>query len=100
MIDDIRFAARRLARRPGLVIAVVATTALGVGTTTAIYSALRAVILRPFPYHEPDRLVFITQDGPQPELADFPVAAPRVADWRTQATSFRDLAFEMRGGGG
>ena len=65
MIDDIRFAARRLARRRGLVVAVVTTIALGVGATTAIYSALRAVILRPFPYPEPDRLVFITQNDLQ-----------------------------------
>src|SRR5688500_1631021 len=100
MIDDIRFAARRLAHRPGLVLAVVTTIALGVGATTAIYSALRAVVLRPFPYPEPDRLVFITQNDLQRGFEDFPVAAPTIADWRTQGTSFRDLAFEMRAGGG
>jgi hypothetical protein len=100
VIDEIRFAARRLGRRPGLVLAVVGTIALGVGATTAIYSALRAVILRPFPYPEPGRLVFITQNDLQRGFEDFPVSAPTIADWRTHGTSFRDLAFEMRAGGG
>ena len=99
MIDDIRFAARRLARRPGLVVAVVGTIALGVGATTAIYSALRAVILRPFPYPEADRLLSITENGPQSGLENFGVALPTYADWRAQTTSFRDLAVEVRPGG-
>src|SRR5687768_1149516 len=99
MIDDIRFAARRLAHRPGLVLAVVTTIALGVGATTAIYSALRAVILRPFPYPEADRLLSITENGPQRGLENFGVPHSTYADWRAQARSFRDLALEVRPGG-
>src|SRR3712207_5622982 len=99
MIDELRFATRRLARRPGLVLAVVGTIALGVGATTAIYSALRAVILRPFPYPEADRLLAITENGPQRGLDNFGVPLPTYAEWRAQSKSFRDLALEVRPGG-
>src|SRR3712207_46367 len=95
MIDDIRFATRRLARGPALVLAVVGTIGLGVSATTAIYSALRAVILRPFPYSEPDRLVLVTENNPELGIDNFSVSAPTWADWRAQAKGVRDLAAQV-----
>src|SRR5262245_18171413 len=55
--QDVRFAVRLLARTPVLTAAIVATLALGIGATSAVFSLVHAVLLRPFPYHRPDDLV-------------------------------------------
>jgi len=54
---DVAYAVRSFARTPGFSIVVILTLALGIGATTAIFSVVRAVILRPLPYAQPDRLV-------------------------------------------
>ena len=55
--QDLRFAVRRLVQRPGFSLAVIGVLALGVGATTAMFSAVDAAMLRPLPFHEPERLV-------------------------------------------
>jgi len=62
--DDLRVAARGLRRSPGLAVSVIATLALGIGATTAVFSVVDAVLLRPLPLHEPDRLVRIVEQHP------------------------------------
>jgi hypothetical protein len=56
---DVRYAVRRWAARPGLAVTVVLTLGLGIGATTAIFSLVDGVLLRPLPWREPDRLVSI-----------------------------------------
>lgn len=79
---DIRYALRTLIRRPGFTIVAVSALTLGIGATTAIFSVVNGVLLRPLPYHEPDRLVVILHDGRNP------VAPANYLDWKRQSTDF------------
>jgi putative ABC transport system permease protein len=77
---DVRLAGRTLARAPGFTIAAVLALALGIGATTAIFSVVDAVLLRPLPYDEPDRLAVIFNRG-------FSAVSPaNFLDWRRQAS--------------
>ena len=59
LFRDVRFAVRTLSRRPGFTVAAVATLALGIGASTAIFSVVDAVVLRGLPFDEHDRLVAV-----------------------------------------
>ena len=80
--QDVRYAVRVAARSPGLSAAVVVTMALGIGATAATFSAVDAVLVRPLPYADADRLVVLLHHG-----AD-PVSPANFLDWQRRATSF------------
>jgi len=61
LVDDARFAVRQLGRAPGFSIVALLTLAIGIGGTTAIFSVVHAVVLRPLPYAEPDRLMIFRE---------------------------------------
>jgi putative ABC transport system permease protein len=89
--NELRRAARRLARAPGFASIVVLTLALGVGANTAIFTVLDAVLLEDLPYPEPDRLVRVYESHVQdPTMLQF-MRAPTVAEYRTWDEVFDEL---------
>jgi predicted permease len=90
--SDLRFALRRLARQRSASIAAVLTLALGVGAVTALFSVVRAVLLRPPPFRAPHELVAVDlYPASRPENR-FEISYPDYRDWRARARSFQDLA--------
>jgi putative ABC transport system permease protein len=88
--SDVRFAFRGLGRSPGFTVAIVLTLALGIGASTAIFTIVRGVLLRPLPYADPDRLVRIWEVSPRGD--DHNVASPgNYTSWRAQAKSFATM---------
>jgi predicted permease len=92
LIRDIRYALRTLVRAPGFMIAVVLTLGLGIGANTAIFSVVRAVLLKPLPHRDGDRLVYLRHsiDGPGGENIVFSV--PEIIDFRENAKSLAGIA--------
>jgi predicted permease len=92
--DDLKFAIRGLRRDPLYAAAVVATLAVTLGASTAIFSIVNGVLLRPLPYREPDRLVSIREIVPQwtKQYPTLPANARHFEEWRNRATSFAAMA--------
>ena len=88
--QDIRFALRSYAKAPSFAIAILATLALGIGASTAIFSMVNGIILRPLPFPEPDRLIFANELNPNG--IGMSVSWPNFLDWRAWARSFDGLA--------
>ena len=90
---DLRYGLRRILKSPGFSAVVVATLALGIGANTVIFSVVRTVLLRPLPYHEPDRLVTVEHFYPSLNNLEAPVSVPGFRDYR-QRRSFASFAVE------
>jgi predicted permease len=95
LLSDLRLSARVFRRAPSFAFAVVAVLALGIGANTAIFSLVNAVLLRPLPFDEPDRLVRLFHIPPQstfPGIATFPLSPANFLDWQRESTSFEAMA--------
>ncbi len=93
-MKDFRFALRQLRKAPGFTFIAVLTLALGIGANTAIFSVIYAVLLRPLPYPEADRLMILTEsDANQPQIS---VSFPDYVDWKRDNTVFEELAISRR----
>jgi predicted permease len=92
LLQDLRYGVRMLARNPGFTAVAVLTLALGIGVNTAIFSAVNAVLLRPLPFKDPDRLVKIWETAPKYGLSWAYVSPPSYQTWRKESTLFEDMA--------
>ena len=89
---DLRYALRLLRQSPGFTFVAICALALGIGANTAIFSTLSAVILRPLPYDDPDRVVMVFEDATSIGFANNTPAPANFFDWRDQNRSFADMA--------
>lgn len=88
--QDLRYAFRQLRRNPAFTTMALLTLVVGIGATTAIFSVADAVILRPLPYSDPDRLVRIQETTPRGE--PFSVSDANYLDFREQSRTFSEMA--------
>ena len=90
--QDIRYAIRQLARRPGFTAVLGLTLALAIGANTAVFSVVHAVLLRPLPYPDQERLAMVWTQFPSQDLMEFPASAPEYLEYREQNRSFEHLS--------
>src|ERR1700742_2111699 len=86
--QDLRFAARTLIKKAGFTFVLVMALALGIGANTAIFSVVNAVLLRPLPYKNAERLVWIWGSNPKNDIEHEAASMPDYHDWKAQNQSF------------
>lgn len=92
LLQDLRHSYRMLRNKPGFTAVAVLTLALGIGASTAIFSVVDAVILRPLPYSAPGRLVLVKERIPKVTPDPIPVCAADVVQFQRENHSFDSLA--------
>lgn len=91
LLRDLRYAFRSLWKTPGFTMTAVLVLALGIGATTAIFSAVQAVVLRPLPFADADRLYMLWESNPEMGWEQEPAAPPNYLDWKERVTAFADV---------
>lgn len=89
---DIKYAVRLLVKSPLFMFAAIVTLALGIGANTAIFSAVDAVLLRPLPFYQQQRIIKIWENNLQKGRERNPVSPPNFIDWRDQNNAFESVA--------
>ena len=92
-MNDLRFALRQLIKNPAFSAVAVITLALGIGANTAIFSIVNAVLLRPLPYPDADRIMVLNESANGQE---FSVSLPNYQDWKRDNNVFKYLAITRR----
>ena len=96
--QDLRYATRTLRRTPGFTAMAIVTLALGAGATTAIFTIINTIVLRPLPFAEPDRLVRLWESNPEKGWPEFSASHPTFLDWRARSRSFERVAAQTPAG--
>jgi putative ABC transport system permease protein len=90
LLQDLKHSLRNFARSPGFVLTAIATLALGIGANTAVFSVVNAVLLKPVPFPDPDRLVMFMNTSPQ---GSGPAASPaKFQHYREQSSVLQDVS--------
>jgi len=98
LFTDIRFSFRSLVKQPGFTLVAILTLALGIGANTAIFSVVNAVLLRPLPFKDPERVVLVWNNGAEAAGGDrTPLAIVDLQDWRAQSRSFESMGAFQNG---
>ena len=90
---DVRYALRLLRRAPGFAAAAIVTLALGIGANVAIFSVVRAVVLKPPPYRDPSRVVAFLNSRSGGTATIYSSSLPDYEDWKRQLTSFESMGL-------
>jgi predicted permease len=93
LLQDIRYGVRTLTRQPGFAATAILTLALGIGATTAIFSVVNAVVLRPMAFDRPERIMVVTNQNTRTGSVNTTISGPDFFDWRAQNRSFEVLAY-------
>jgi putative ABC transport system permease protein len=91
--QDLRYGSRMLMKNPGFTAVAVLTLALGIGANSSIFSLINAVLLRPLPFNEPDRLVMVWERRASSNDANLPISGHEFVAWKEQTRSFENLAI-------
>jgi putative ABC transport system permease protein len=94
--QDLRFALRMLRKKPSFTIAAVLTLALGIGATTAIFSIVNSLLLKPLPFANASQLIMVT--GTSARVPKFSVSFPDFYDFRAQSRTFSQMAVDIKAG--
>jgi putative ABC transport system permease protein len=89
---DFQYAFRMIHRKPGFALMAILTMAIGVGATTAVFAVFDRAILRPLPFGDPERLVYIGETRPTKEFGEMAASYPNFQDWKQSNHSFDDIA--------
>ncbi len=92
ILQDVLYYLRTLRKSPGFAVVVILTLALGIGANTAIFSIVDAVLLRPLPFPEPDRLVRVIDNAPGAGLHDIGMSQPELDDLQNRSGVFEDIS--------
>ncbi len=100
-LQDIRYGARMLRKKPGFTAVAIATLALGIGANTAIFSVVNATLLTPIPVPSPDRVTMVWTENPSRDFHMFPASVPDFLDWKKsgvfqQLAAFNNEGFNIR----
>jgi putative ABC transport system permease protein len=91
LLNDLRYALRRLIRSPGFTAVVILTLALGIGANSAIFSVVNGVLLKPLEYRDPGNLVFINSQFPEIGFDEFWISPPEYREMQRNAQSFTSI---------
>ncbi|HEY0763605.1 MAG TPA: ABC transporter permease [Pyrinomonadaceae bacterium] len=98
LIKDLRYGVRSFLKRPGFLFIAISTLALGIGATTAMFTVVNSVLLRPLNFPEPERIVRFQGVNPRQGITESNMSVPDIVDWQTQSQSFEQIAGFVSGG--
>ena len=92
LLKDLRYGIRSFLKRPGFLVIAVSTLALGIGATTAMFTVVNSILLRPLQFPESEQIVLLESVNPQLGVMRSNVSVPDILDWQTQSQSFEQIA--------